>query len=236
MRQSGIFTLVSREMPLTHGLQPQIHVAGTSFHYLMLASQMHCFAKPNSYIIQSDQVPRPIVVSFLGILRGFCLNITQLINCRLKLASATTTRENGLMPEPISNCYLENTFLSRRKPLTIRGFAAVALVLCNAFFSGISFANDRIALVIGNQSYTNAPLDNPANDADAVGNELKAMGYATTVVKDATREGIEEALDNFSLAAEQSDFALFYYAGHAIQVDGKNYIIPVGSQSRRSHH
>jgi len=114
--------------------------------------------------------------------------------------------------------------------MVFRKVVDVGLLLGFTLYVSASLAADRIALVIGNQSYPDAPLENPVNDAIAVGRALGNMGYETTVVKEANRQGLEKALDEFSLAAEKSDFALFFYAGHAIQVDGKNYMIPVDAE------
>lgn len=101
------------------------------------------------------------------------------------------------------------------------------------FFTGVSanaYAAKRVALVVGNNDYEQARLRNPVNDAVAIGEKLTAMGYQTTVLKNGKRLEIEAALDEYSVQAAQAEFAVFYYAGHAIQVDGTNYLIPIDAK------
>lgn len=121
-----------------------------------------------------------------------------------------------------------------RVSLSNRSISALMILFC-VFFPQFSVADSRIALVVGNQSYAQAPLANPVQDATAIGGALESMGYKTTVLKDASRLELESALDDYSIAAEKSDYAVFFYAGHAIQVNGKNYLIPVDAslQKRR---
>jgi hypothetical protein len=90
-------------------------------------------------------------------------------------------------------------------------------------------AQDRVALVIGNSNYRNAPsLSNPVNDADAFGLFLKNAGFA--IVETQHDLGIEEmrrVIRNFSELARKADVAVVYYAGHGLEVDGNNYLVPV---------
>jgi len=90
----------------------------------------------------------------------------------------------------------------------------------------------RVALVIGNSAYKNAPLlRNPARDAMAVAASLRSIGFQrVTVVNDATKETITRTLRSFAREAENSDWALVYYAGHGIEVGGKNYLIPIDAR------
>ena len=96
--------------------------------------------------------------------------------------------------------------------------------------SGNALAEKRVALVVGNNDYEQARLRNPVNDAVAIGAKLEAMGYETTVLKNDKRLELEAALDRYSEQVADADFALFYYAGHAIQVDGRNYLIPIDAK------
>ena len=87
----------------------------------------------------------------------------------------------------------------------------------------------RVALLIGNTNYKHqAALRNPANDVELLGRTLRSAGFSKVVIeKDLTREGIYSALNRFSKIAGRADFSLVHYAGHAIQVSGRNFIIPV---------
>jgi hypothetical protein len=89
--------------------------------------------------------------------------------------------------------------------------------------------NSRIALVIGNSAYRNVPvLTNPQRDASAIAASLRAIGFETvTLAHDSTREKLVDALRLFADQAEKADWAVVYYAGHGIEVNGINYLIPV---------
>jgi Caspase domain len=92
-------------------------------------------------------------------------------------------------------------------------------------------AETRIALIIGNSDYANAnlKLTNPANDAAAMQRALKAAGFETIVRLNAKRLDFYRAVDEFSarIGRDQHAVGLFYYAGHGVQADGTNYLIPV---------
>ncbi len=89
----------------------------------------------------------------------------------------------------------------------------------------------RHALVIGNSRYPNAPLDNPANDARAIAGELKAAGFGVTLQLDAGRDAMLNAIAAHvkQLATNQA-VGLFYFAGHGVQLDWRNYLLPVDAQ------
>src|SRR5262249_13103208 len=90
----------------------------------------------------------------------------------------------------------------------------------------------RIALVIGNSAYTAVPaLPNPERDAATVAATLRATGFLlVTLENNLTREGLFNALRTFAADAEQSDWAVVYYAGHGIEINGTNYLIPVDAK------
>jgi uncharacterized caspase-like protein len=86
----------------------------------------------------------------------------------------------------------------------------------------------RVALVIGNGKYRNfEPLDNPANDARGVAEALRGAGFKVIQRIDATRDDMSAALGEFEQELRHTDVALFYYAGHAAQVDWRNFMVPV---------
>ena len=103
-------------------------------------------------------------------------------------------------------------------------FVLVASLPCVA-------AETRIALIIGNSDYANAnlKLTNPANDAAAMQRALKAAGFETIVRLNAKRVDFYRAVDEFGsrLGRDPHAVGLFYYAGHGVQADGVNYLIPV---------
>lgn len=85
-----------------------------------------------------------------------------------------------------------------------------------------------IALVIGNSNYAKATsLTNPANDAKDVASKLKSLGFTVIEREDLGLRQFNEAVSDFGTKAAQYDVALFYYAGHAIENEGVNYLIPV---------
>ena len=87
-------------------------------------------------------------------------------------------------------------------------------------------AETRVALVIGNSAYKDAPLRNPANDAKAMAETLRGCGFDAALVTDATYEALDGAVLDFGKRLRGADVALFYYAGHGIQAQGQNYLVP----------
>lgn len=89
-------------------------------------------------------------------------------------------------------------------------------------------AASRLALVIGNGAYRNAPtLPNPPNDAGAVAKTLRDIGFQVIEGTDLDRSSMERALLEFLQRAPSAGVRLLFYAGHGIQVDGSNYLVPV---------
>jgi hypothetical protein len=85
----------------------------------------------------------------------------------------------------------------------------------------------RVALVIGNSSYTNLPkLTNPTNDARAVTEALKSMGYKAHLLIDGSEQSIRKEIRQFASDSEKADVAVVFYAGHGAQVNGSNYLLP----------
>jgi tetratricopeptide (TPR) repeat protein len=93
----------------------------------------------------------------------------------------------------------------------------------------------RIALVIGNSAYRSVPtLPNPRSDAEAVASSLRQVGFQSIkLVKDLTREQLLETLRGFALEAEESDWAVIYFAGHGIEMAGTNFLVPVDAKLSR---
>lgn len=89
----------------------------------------------------------------------------------------------------------------------------------------------RIALVIGNSDYTNAGrLANPINDARKIAETLTSLGFKVLKHEDLDRSDMKKAIDDFGSMLNQYDVSLVFYAGHGIQVNGNNYLIPVDAK------
>jgi len=85
----------------------------------------------------------------------------------------------------------------------------------------------RIALVIGNGAYPSAPLRNPARDARGMGAALREQGFEVTLLENAGQKETRRAVNEFGKKLRDGGVGLFYYAGHGLQVNGRNYLVPV---------
>lgn len=96
----------------------------------------------------------------------------------------------------------------------------------------------NLALIIGNSQYGNGidSLVNPINDAQAVDAQLKRLGFQTTVVKNADKIQMLEAIDDFTQKINRGDTVLFFYAGHGASANGNNYLIPSKAAIPKSDH
>ena len=92
-------------------------------------------------------------------------------------------------------------------------------------------AAERVALVIGNAAYEHTdPLRNPGNDADGMAAALRRLGFEVVLGKDLDLDGFYDTLGAFDAAARGADVTLFFYAGHGLQVQGKNWLAPVDAK------
>jgi hypothetical protein len=110
---------------------------------------------------------------------------------------------------------------------------SVLLGLSSLLIAEPAFADKRVALVIGNSAYRNVtPLDNPRNDARLMATTLQGLGFQLVgngPQIDLDKSSFDAALSNFGNAVLGADVALFYYAGHGVQVSGKNFLVPVSA-------
>jgi len=112
-----------------------------------------------------------------------------------------------------------------------RAFRIAALALALALPAWAAAAQQRVALVIGNGAYRAVPrLANPSADATAVAAALRAAGFATELVRDAGKAEMEGALRRFGAQADGAELAVFYFAGHGIQIGGANHLLPVDAR------
>src|ERR1043166_5150762 len=113
----------------------------------------------------------------------------------------------------------------------------VCLILAMCIFSDLLLARmltraeaaqRRFALVVGNAAYPGSPLRNPGNDAADMAALLRQFGFEVTVLRDADKRTMDEAIRRFTTGVPKGSVGLFYYSGHGAQIAGENYLIPVG--------
>ena len=113
---------------------------------------------------------------------------------------------------------------------------AVAFVAV-AFMSPATAAGKRVALVIGNSAYKSvSPLPNPVNDAAAIAKSLAKIGFNVTHLSDLNGSDLRRALQDFEDTAAGAEIAIVFYAGHGIELNGENYLIPVDAALLRDSH
>jgi hypothetical protein len=119
------------------------------------------------------------------------------------------------------------------RPILVR---IILSILALVGEGGVAWADTKAALVIGNSKYASVdpskyvkvdPLKNPANDATAVKDALTAIGFNVILKQDVTEREFEMTLGDFAREAARADIALFYFAGHGVQFQGQNYLLPV---------
>src|SRR5688572_7308358 len=91
----------------------------------------------------------------------------------------------------------------------------------------------RVALVIGNARYAEAPLPNAQNDARDIAKELAAAGFAVVLRENASLKEMHLALREFGDKLGKTSTGVFYFAGHGLQVRGRNYLVPVDADIAR---
>jgi uncharacterized caspase-like protein len=119
----------------------------------------------------------------------------------------------------------------------VRGHCAAfffTLMLAVAAMAGVSTpvaAADRVALVIGNGKYINAnTLPNPPNDARAMAKALSNIGFDVSFGEDLDHTGMERLVRDFLRKSASAKIALIFYAGHGLQVEGRNYLVPIDAK------
>jgi uncharacterized caspase-like protein len=107
-------------------------------------------------------------------------------------------------------------------------FALAAMIVIGAT---PGFADKRVALIIGNGAYKYTPaLPNPQNDAADVAEALKAIGFEVTLKTNLEKRQMDQVIAQFARDGKTADAALFYYAGHGMQFEGKNFVMPIDAE------
>ena len=112
---------------------------------------------------------------------------------------------------------------------TLVALLALAVSLLPALPSFAATAH-RLALVIGNNAYSDGVLKNPINDARAMSATLRELGFEVRVLENADRMAMQRAVVDFGRKLNENTVGLFYFAGHGMQVRGANYLIPVKAE------
>jgi formylglycine-generating enzyme required for sulfatase activity len=113
-------------------------------------------------------------------------------------------------------------------------FPVLAMLMTLLPASAYADEEKRVALVIGIGAYQNAPhLANPANDARAIGDSLRRLKFDVTELYDADFRALNSGIRSFGIRAASADVAVVYYAGHGVQVDRENYLIPADAKLER---
>ena len=95
---------------------------------------------------------------------------------------------------------------------------------------GLRLHVDRLALAIGNSAYRTAPLKNPINDARDMAAALRNLGFKIILKTNADQRTMEDAIRSFGRQLRNGGIGLFYFAGHGVQMGGRNYLMPVDAR------
>ena len=114
----------------------------------------------------------------------------------------------------------------------------VLLVITIFLFPNLSFSapENRLALLIGNSNYKHGgSLDNPVNDVRAIKKALEGLGFTVMKYEDCSQKTMKRAMDKFGRKLKGKNVGLFFYAGHGVQVNGHNYLMPVNAKLDTEH-
>jgi hypothetical protein len=116
-----------------------------------------------------------------------------------------------------------------KKMLTTRFIPAIFVFIFMLPSLSFSAQDRRTALVIGNGSYKSSPLRNPVSDAKDMAEALRSLGFSVTLKTDANIRAMKKSIKDFGRNLRMGGVGLFYYAGHGMQVNGRNYLVPIGA-------
>jgi hypothetical protein len=95
--------------------------------------------------------------------------------------------------------------------------------------ASLTASEPRRALVIGNAAYAEHPLKNPVNDATDLADTIRRFHFTVTLITDADKPTMERAVEDFTQGVAPHTVGLFFFAGHGVQIEGLNYLIPLGT-------
>jgi tetratricopeptide (TPR) repeat protein len=115
----------------------------------------------------------------------------------------------------------------------LAGLLAVALAIASSLAAAAVAPEPRHALVVGNAAYATAPLLNSVNDATAVAKVLEKAGFKVDLKLNASQKQLQDAVTTFGDRLKSGGAGLFYFAGHGVQIKGRNFLMPVGADIKR---
>ena len=114
-----------------------------------------------------------------------------------------------------------------KNSLSLSRMLARCLLACSMGLTAPAFAAKRVALIIGNNDYKYVPkLQKAVNDARAMGDTLKQLGFSVMIAENQNRQQFSQTLLAFDNAVEPGDTAFFFYAGHGFEIAGQNFLLP----------
>lgn len=123
------------------------------------------------------------------------------------------------------------TLLQRRR------FAFILTLALLPLATGCATQPERVAFIVGNSAYSHAsPLKNPSNDASALAEAFRRLGFRVIQGQNLSREGTERQLRDFFQHLGRAEAAVFFYAGHGLQINGKNFLVPVDFDPERDEY
>jgi hypothetical protein len=131
------------------------------------------------------------------------------------------------------------------KPRVMLLLAALAAMLSlvepafaqrNLTIAAAPASEQRVALIIGNAAYKDAPLRNPVNDATDIARALRELGFKTTLKTNVGQRQMKDAIREFGSELARGGVGLFYFAGHGLQYKGRNFLVPIGAAIEREAH
>jgi len=120
--------------------------------------------------------------------------------------------------------------LLERRTGRLWGLILVVLALVAPVVGTAAPAEPRVALVIGNAAYPGDPLRNPVNDAREMARTLRGLGFTVLLHENVGKRAMEDAMLEFGRRIAEGGVGLFFYAGHGMQVRGRNYLVPVDAR------
>jgi len=121
---------------------------------------------------------------------------------------------------------------ARRRALCAAALLACAVAPAFAQATLAPAGERKAALVIGNGAYPATPLKNPVNDAQAIAASLRGLGFEVVLLENATLREMIEGFRRFSVNMQSAAVRVLFYAGHGVQLKGRNYLLPVDTDIR----